>query len=361
MTNLEELKQELIDQKKKIESKGGTVVVANNNPSPSEITAGIDTISAINTSQATATTDDVLAGKTFFAGDSNIKTGTFSVQDTLNHTFIYNEGAITSDKRFSYTIPNYVTSVRNYFMEENPNYLDVYFHTGITRFENYAFSNCINTTFHGFNDLSSLEYVGVNCFQNCNPNNFNLSTLPQSLVQIQQKAFANCVKAGVSINISDTATVVGVGAFAMDTRVDVPTIKFPVNTYAATSLGGTVFKNIGAHCDFVTPSKILSINNGFNIGGSFDNITLTNKVKTIQDYAFGAENDTDPIENFFLKTVTFENTTPPTSLGRKIFALQNLEHDFKIYVPDESLEAYLSLNYINTWYTGYVFPVSQKE
>lgn len=53
MDNLEILKQELLAQKAAIESKGGTVVVAENNPSPSEITAGINTIIAVSNAAIT--------------------------------------------------------------------------------------------------------------------------------------------------------------------------------------------------------------------------------------------------------------------------------------------------------------------
>lgn len=53
MTALETLKQELIAQKKAIEEKGGTVIVKNDYPSPSEITAGIKTIPTTSTSQTT--------------------------------------------------------------------------------------------------------------------------------------------------------------------------------------------------------------------------------------------------------------------------------------------------------------------
>ena len=52
MTALEELKQELINQKNAIESKGGTVIVANTYPSPAEITAGIKTIPTTSTNSS---------------------------------------------------------------------------------------------------------------------------------------------------------------------------------------------------------------------------------------------------------------------------------------------------------------------
>lgn len=56
MTSLEELKQELINQKNEIEAKGGTVIVANTYPSPAEITAGIKTITASTNSGDTTVT-----------------------------------------------------------------------------------------------------------------------------------------------------------------------------------------------------------------------------------------------------------------------------------------------------------------
>ncbi len=360
MSNIEELKQELIYQKTLIEEKGGTVVVANTNPSPSEISAGIESITeGVDTSVANATPADVASGKTFFAGDSTLKTGTFSLDSFLNHVMMY-DNEQTSTTHYSLVIPEYMTLIRSYFISENPNYIDVYLHNGITRLENYCFNNCCNTRIHGFNDLNSLQYVGISCFANCNPEDFDLSSLPASLTQMQQKAFMNLAKHGESINIPSTATVVGTYAFACDERVDVPSISFPVNTFASTTLGSYMFMNIGTNCDFATPSNTQVINAGFNMGGSFNNVTLGAKLKTIQDYAFGSIADTDPIENYNMQSVTFTNVTPPTICGKKVFALQNLEHDFKIYVPDQSLEAYKNVINLKAYYTDYIFPVSQK-
>ena len=360
MSSIEELKQELIYQKNAIESKGGTVVVSNTNPSPREISAGIDSIQSVDVSAATAKVGDVMEGKTFFAGDGQMKTGTFSFQEGLEHIIVFQDNVKSSDNRYSVTMPSYLTSVRSYMMYNNLNNLDIYFHEDILRIENYAFGYCSNMRFYGFNDMRSLQYVGLNSFINCNPLDFDLSGLPATLTQIQQKAFTNIPREGVGLLIPEAATIVGIGAFACDNRVNVPQFSFPMNTYASTTLTSTMLQNIACHCDFTTPSKIVNINAGFNNGGCFDNITIGPKVKAIYDNAFGAINDTDPISDFYLRTVTFENPTPPTTLGKKIFALQNLEHDFKIYVPDESLEAYKSMINFNTWYNGHIFPVSQK-
>ena len=71
MERIEELKQELIEQKKLIEEKKGRVIVANLNPSPSEITAGIKTIigSDLDVGSITATAEDVKQGKKFLDGE----------------------------------------------------------------------------------------------------------------------------------------------------------------------------------------------------------------------------------------------------------------------------------------------------
>ena len=54
MNSIEELKQQLILQKKAIEQKGGTVIVNGTNPSPAEITAGIKTIPTTSTANITS-------------------------------------------------------------------------------------------------------------------------------------------------------------------------------------------------------------------------------------------------------------------------------------------------------------------
>jgi len=81
MENLDALKLELISQKVAIENKGGVVSVANSNPSPSEITLGIKSIAVPDFTSANATVDDVVDGKTFYAGNGNLKVGTKVVPD----------------------------------------------------------------------------------------------------------------------------------------------------------------------------------------------------------------------------------------------------------------------------------------
>ena len=86
MESLEILKRELITQKAEIEQKGGRVSLASINPSPSEITAGIKTINVPNLADATAVCEDVCEGKTFYAGNNELKYGTRVDIDLSNAT-----------------------------------------------------------------------------------------------------------------------------------------------------------------------------------------------------------------------------------------------------------------------------------
>lgn len=78
MSLINELKQELIEQKNILEEKGIAVNTAGNNPSPSEITTALSNIDfGVDPSIATATPEDVLLNKTFYAGNFELKTGAF--------------------------------------------------------------------------------------------------------------------------------------------------------------------------------------------------------------------------------------------------------------------------------------------
>lgn len=359
MSSIERLKQELIYQKSAIESKGGVVNVANTNPSPAEISAGIDGIKSVDISQATAQEGDVLKGKTFYAVNNTLRTGTLSLDTILEQTFLFGDMPVSSE-RYTIEIPEHMVNIREYFMYSNPNYLDIYFHSNIERIEGYTFGDCSNFNFYNFSSMNKLEYIGVQAFMNCNPEAFDLSQMPANVKQIQQKAFQNVPRSGMGLIVPNGVTSMGTYAFSCDSRVDVSSFSFPSSAYVNTTLPAYSFQNIGAHYDLYVPDTTQTIGAGFNKGGSFDNVSLGIKVKSVLEKAFGS-NDTDPVENFFLRTVTFNNPTPPSITTDKVFAMQNLEHDFKIYVPDSSLEEYKAVSKLRLWYDGYIYPISMKE
>ena len=88
MNSIDIIKQELINQKNLLDEKGFTVVTQGTHPSPTEITNTLSNIELnYDFTQATATEEDVLAGKTFYAGTSDLRTGTYDtgIIDELNN------------------------------------------------------------------------------------------------------------------------------------------------------------------------------------------------------------------------------------------------------------------------------------
>ena len=116
MTSFSDLKKELIKQKSAIEKKNGTVLVANTNPSPSEITAGIENIPAIDFTLTNATEEDVRQGKTFYSGNATIKTGSALMnQEEFIALFAYPDNTQSHEDKIYFTFPNHITKTRKYF------------------------------------------------------------------------------------------------------------------------------------------------------------------------------------------------------------------------------------------------------
>ena len=114
MSNIELLKKELLAQKSAIESMGGVVKVANSNPSPREITEAIKTVGGIDVSSCTATEQDVMKGKTFYAGESVQKTGTFDLADYTNKLFTYDVDTVSSTEKIYFSYKPGATQIRPY-------------------------------------------------------------------------------------------------------------------------------------------------------------------------------------------------------------------------------------------------------
>ena len=132
MTSLEELKQELINQKNEIEAKGGTVIVANTYPSPAEITAGIKTITASSNSGDTTVTitsanTQNLATSLNVNEDSNTISSVDSTLNTLSDVASNTETPIEendTDSTIKEINTNNVTSVDNSIEATNSNQVD---------------------------------------------------------------------------------------------------------------------------------------------------------------------------------------------------------------------------------------------
>lgn len=358
MSSIETIKKELKTQKAKIQEKGGNVAVKNDYPSPAEISAGIESIETPNFSLATATESDVMAGKTFFSTSSELKTGTGLFQaDLINHLFMYNTSEQATEDVVYYTCPQGLKTIRTYQFYYNYNPICFTFNSDLVNISDFAFQNAINMTFEGFNEMTSLKSIGQYAFNNTSGKNMNFASLPNSVTTIGGYSFLNVFNEEYSnYRFPDSVTSVGSCAFRQNTRRVANGLD--LSNYRLTSLSNYVFQSIAFNSDCVIPEGVKNVNSYFNYKGCFKNIYLPSTITKIDNYCFGADS-ADAVSNYFLKTVTFTKETPPT-VGNNVFALQNIENGFKIYVPDNAIEAYKAVanlqNYINC-----IYPVSQKE
>lgn len=196
MSLLDNLKQELIVQKSLLDQKGFTVNNVNAHPSPTDITNAIRTID-FNLDYATATEEDVKAGKTFYAKTGDLKTGTLDagqideLKNRLNamisgvgniEVYIPTDESVTQIRDYTYsilaasektlfyahnltipsnikiiyqkafyganitgtlTIPSTCSILANNSFEKS-NIEEVVAYGGITSSSNYVFNNCPN-------------------------------------------------------------------------------------------------------------------------------------------------------------------------------------------------------------------------
>jgi len=340
MNNLETLKQELLNQKQAIESKGGSVFVANSNPSPAEITSGIKNIPLPDFSMSTATEQDVLQGKTFYSGSSTLKTGEYvSPEERYKHLFENVANVQTSSTEYRYAIPSYLTETKNYMFGYNSNNITIDFHSGIETLGSYMFYLTPNFKFSNFEDMVNLKEIKTYCFAESNAGQIDLEAIPESVVDIESRAFYHMTTPGCSIRIPHGLTVLDSFCFANKELIKCNNFYIsedtPIKTFSANLL-----QNLNFNCDLTTPTSVTSIASKFLYNGSFNNIVLGQNILNLASNCFNADS-TVALADITLKTVTFERVSPPV-IATNVFSSQAVSNGLKIYVPDESYEAYLA-------------------
>lgn len=89
----------------------------------------------------------------------------------------------------SISIPNTITTIGGSAFQWCVDLQEIIIPDSVTRIENGAFSGCRNLKHVYFGKNSKLEYIGDNCFANCNLESIEL---PKSLKTIGIDAFKNC-------------------------------------------------------------------------------------------------------------------------------------------------------------------------
>lgn len=358
MTSIEQLKQELLTQKSTIETKGGVVTTAYTNPSPAEITAGINTIPTIDHSLANATEGDVVSGKTFYSINSTLKTGTLTAYSAQELKILFNNSTTPADAtKMDYYVPQGTKKLRDYFMSHTQSTLDVYLNSDLEEIGVSAFEECPNLRLKNFHDMEHLTKLGD--YSLSGMNDIDLTDIPACIKTLSPYCFAETLKNNQSIVIPSTVESFGKGCFAVKSvmhRIICNNIDF--SNFSLTTLPDSMIMGLVCKCNFTTPSTINTMPQSFNSYGCFKNITITSNITTLKNNCFGFITSNEPAEYNILETITFESETPPTC-GLSCFGSTAFMSTKKIYVPDQSLSAYKAItNFKN--YKNVIYPVSQK-
>jgi len=355
--NIKELQQELLNQKAVIEAKSGYVVVANTNPSPYEITEAIKTIPSTDLSLATATEADVARGKTFYSGNSIIKTGTAMVsQDQVDRVFMSNHNVKESDEQLYYTFPAGLRQTRKYDFFQNLNKVQITFNPELTLIDEYSFYQTKNFSFVGFENLTKLERLSAYSFGYGSSEGLDFSNLPNSITYMGTSCFHDLVTETRDYRFPDNLETLGQSCFRRDTRT--PVNNLDLTNFKVYSLQNYTFYYLDFACDLVVPQPVTTIGQYFNYCGNFHNLVFHAGVRTLQNYCFCAKTN-DALSNYYLKTVTFNGETVPT-FGYDVFASQHITNGLKIYVPDNVIEEYKAANNFAK-YANNIYPMSEKE
>ena len=208
------------------------------------------------------------------------------------------------------------------------------------------------TTLTSINVPSECENIGSNTFEGCvNLINFTHSNV---LKYIGDYAFKNC-KSLTTFTIPNTVETLGEAIFAGCENIEKFEGKFV--TYGGRAIvydkklvcvlsKDTSDTEGRIHEISEIDSTITSLGKlCFNGCANMRRVDISPNVTSIGDYAF------ENCENLY--EVHFKETTPP-EIGTEIF--KNINTEFKIFVPEESLSEYHS-KWENSGYTSHIYPI----
>ena len=188
-----------------------------------------------------------------------------------------------------------------------------------------------------------LTYIGRFSFYNC----ASLTTInfPENITEIGDNAFSATSITG-DINLPNLEAL-GTGVFR-DTKISSVTSLGKITILKSSSTNFSVFSGCTNLSLVNLPETLVEIGTAvFNNCTSLEKIEIPENVTTIKDSVFsGCTN---------LKMAIVNPTTPPTAGGNMFY---NTHADLKIYVPNDSVEAYKeATNWSN--YADKIHPMSE--
>lgn len=355
MSALNDLKEELIKQKKVIEKMYGTVNISNTNPSPSEITKGIESIPSVDLSFSNATEEDVKQGKTFYSGSPELRTGTAVFDpNSTNVIFMATEEQVDTEEEYFFTIPSYLNKVSKYKFYKNSNHISIYFTDEIESIDEYAFYRTPNFKFSNFNTMTKLTTLGNYAFSTSSCEGIDIGQIPHTVKTIGQYCFYQTEIENINFRFPNSLTSIGLYAFMAANRLYQKSLD--LSNYKLPAIYGNCFYYHCFDCDFTAPATLKSLNAYCFYNGGFHAVYIPSTLITLEGYCMGGTSS-HALESFYLKKVVFESETPPT-FGTKVFATQNYTNGMKIYVPDNAVEAYKAVSNLQ-YCVDAILPMSQ--
>lgn len=355
MSSIETLKQELIAQKEAIIKKGGTIITANENPSPSEITNGINSIETPNFENATATEADVREGKTFYAGSLFQKTGTLKepyTEELIDKLFVYGKTYDTLEK-VSFSFKKTDTYIRPYLFYDCPTYVEVTLPEDLEEIGTYAFYERDKFVFTNINQLKKLKIINSHALRKVK--GINLSQLWPTLEEVYSYGMADTYYENLVLNLPALKTIQTYAFASSASKKSIDSINF--SNVLATTYSGYSFTNLTVNSDLVLPATLRTLSGYCFYRSSFNNVTIPATVTSVGEYSFGGVSY-DPTDAYRIQTFTFESEIPPT-IGNSIISSLHTNNGTKIYVPDVALEAYKTNSKLSK-YADIIYPISEK-
>lgn len=283
MNSLETIKQELINQKQTLQSKGISVSVQNTNPSPTEITSALANVP--NLTLATAQEEDVALGKTFYAQNGELKTGSMDIEDMQFYynfgkisllgkgsspIFLPTDSSITEIKAFAYhcedydnisfystnlTIPSNITKLGSDVFNSADISGSVTIPATCTSIETRAFYKCTQIT--DVHISAPLSTDSTFMFAYCS----NLATveLSEGVKVVPQACFADCLEITEMLIPS---TVIEVGMQFLRNNLTVDYLRFLPTT--PPKFGSTTFASIGTTLIIIPYTSYTAYQNATN-------------------------------------------------------------------------------------------------